>query len=123
MEETNDSEMSRVDAIMAYLEMGDILKNQGIKATEENLDKHFPYRDVGVRGMVCPECGSKRLWIEERDHRDICLKGEHDAFRCIDCDEISFFHHDNYSGCYEEYGEWSDRRQEEAYAEAREAGL
>lgn len=56
------------DTILGHREMCRLLERQGIEPTK-NLDKHFPYRDVGCKGLICPNCGSKRLWIVKRDWR------------------------------------------------------
>lgn len=83
------------DILLCHLEMCNILKKQGIEPTEKNLDKHFPYQDVGCEGLECTHCGSKRLWIVKRKWRADFSKIDVDVFRCIDCEVESSFYYDS----------------------------
>ena len=104
-----------MDTIVGHLEMCRLLEQQGIKSTEKNLDKHFPYRNVGCKGLVCPNCGSKRLWIVKRDWRAYCSKIDVDVYLCITCGDESSFYYDCCGGCYyNNPDEVEDRMREEA---------
>lgn len=71
MDENEEFNESLGDIIIGHMKMCNILKWSGIEPTTENLDKHFPYRNVGCKGLVCPNCGSIRLWIVKRKKGDI----------------------------------------------------
>lgn len=114
-------EMGVRDTLFGHLEMCRILEQQGIEPTEENIDRFFPFRNIGCPGLVCPHCESIRLWIVKRKKADIFCRIDVTVFECIDCDEESSFHYDSYNGCYEDPDRreaWMEDQAAECHAES-----
>ena len=104
------------DTILGHMEMCNILEQQGMEPTEENLDRHFPYRNVGCNGLICHYCGSISLWIVKRNWRDVFSKINVDVYRCIDCEKESSFYYDSYNGCYKDPDKAEAWMEEQAFA-------